>query len=86
MLGSECDSLRMLSVDKNGTPIVIAFEYDGLTSGELHWAYFVVDLLRDLRRTGDPWPEEPLESRPQFDLTGLEATMDAPPAAARSAR
>jgi hypothetical protein len=38
--------------------------------------YFVVDLLRDLHRTGDPWRSGPLEGRPQFDITEIEAAID----------
>ena len=65
-----------LGRDENGRHIVIALEYGGLTLGELHWVYFVVDRLRGLQQTEDPWRTGPLESRPQFDLTEVEAAID----------
>jgi hypothetical protein len=64
-----------LGRDENGRSVVYAFEYGGLTLGRPHWIWFVVDRLRDLRRTGDPWRSGSLESRPQFDLTDIEASV-----------
>jgi hypothetical protein len=65
-----------LGRDKNGRRSVIAFEYGGLTTGRSHWVCFVVDRLRELQRTGDPWRSGPLASRLQFDLTEVEAAVD----------
>jgi hypothetical protein len=65
-----------LGRDENGRLSVIAFEYGGLTLGRAHWVCFAVDRLRGLRRTGDPWRSGPPESRPQFDLTEIEAAVD----------
>ena len=67
---------HVLGRDENGRHIVIAFEYGGLTLGQLHWVYFVVDRLRGLQQTGDPWRSGPLESRPQFNVTEIEAAID----------
>ena len=65
-----------LGRDENGRHIVIAFEYGGLTLGQLHWAYFVVDRLRGLQQTEDPWRTGPLKSRPKFNLTEIEVAID----------
>jgi hypothetical protein len=65
-----------LGRDENGGHTVFAFEYGGLTLGQAHWVCFVVDRLRGLRRTGDPWRSGSLESRPQFDLTEIEVAVD----------
>jgi hypothetical protein len=64
-----------LGRDETGRSIVFAFEYGGLTLGKPHWVWFPVDRLRDLRRTGDPWCSGSLESRPQVDLTDIEAAV-----------
>ena len=60
-----------LGRDENGRRSVLAFEYGGLTLGRPHWVCFVVDRLRELQWTGDPWRSGPRESRPHFDLTEL---------------
>ena len=65
-----------LGRDENGRQSVLAFEYGGLTLGRPHWVCFVVDRLRGLQRTGDPWRSGSPESRPQFDLTEIEAAVD----------
>ena len=65
-----------LGRDENGRHIVIAFEYGGLTLGQPHWVYFVVDRLRGLQQTEDPWRTGPLESRPELNLTEIEAAID----------
>ena len=65
-----------LGRDENGRHIVFAFEYGGLTLGRPHWVWFAVDRLRALRRTGDPWRSGSPESRPQFNLTEVEAAVD----------
>ena len=65
-----------LGRDESGKRSVLAFEYGGLTLGRPHWVCFVVDRLRRLQRTGDPWRTGSLASRPQFDLTELEAAID----------
>jgi hypothetical protein len=65
-----------LGRDKSGRHVVVAFEYGGLTLRRAHWMWFVVDRLRGLQRTGDPWRSSSVESRPQFDLTEIEATVD----------
>jgi hypothetical protein len=65
-----------LGRDKYGRHVVIAFEYGGLTLGRPNWACFVVDRLRGLQRIGDPWPSGSLESRPECDLTEIEAAVD----------
>ena len=66
-----------LGRDETGKRSVFAYEYGGLTLHRPHWVYFVVDRLRALRRTGDPWRTGPLETRPQVDLTEIEAAIDA---------
>jgi hypothetical protein len=66
-----------LGRDENGRYAVLAFEYGGLTLGRTHWAHFVVDRLRRLQLTGDPWRTGSLESRPKFELTEIEAAIDA---------
>ena len=63
-----------LGRDKNGRPIVVALEYGDLS--QVHWVYFVVDRLRGLQSTGDPWFSGSKESRPQFALTEIEAAVD----------
>jgi len=65
-----------LGRDEKGRRSVIAFEYGGLTLGRPNWACFVVDRLRGLQRIEDPWPSGSLESRPECDLTEIEATVD----------
>ena len=65
-----------LGRDENGRHIVIAFEYGGLTLGQQHWVCFVVDRLRGLQQTADPWRTGPLQSRPQSNLTEIEAAID----------
>lgn len=65
-----------LGRDENGECSVLAFEYGGLTLGQPHWVCFVVDRLRGLARTGDPWRSGPLESRPRVALTEIEAAVD----------
>ena len=65
-----------LGRDEKGRHSVIAFEYGGLTLGRPNWACFVVDRLRGLQRIEDPWPSGSLESRPECDLTEIEATVD----------
>jgi hypothetical protein len=62
--------------DENGKRSVFAFEYGGLTLGRPHWVCFVVDRLRGLQRTEDPWRTSSLNSRPQFHLTDIEAAID----------
>jgi hypothetical protein len=64
-----------LGRDEHGRHIVIALEYGGLTLG-LHWVYFVVDRLCGLQQTEDPWRTGPLKSRPKFNLTEIEASID----------
>jgi hypothetical protein len=44
--------------------------------GRSHWVHFAVDRLRRLQLSGDLWRTGPLESRPQFALTEIEATVD----------
>ena len=65
-----------LGRDENGKRSVFAFEYGGLTLGRPHWVCFALDRLRGLQRTRDPWRSGSLESRPQFDLTEIEAAVD----------
>jgi hypothetical protein len=65
-----------LGRDENGRSSVFAFEYGGMTLGRPNWVIFVVDRLRGLRRAGDPWRTGPLESRPRFPLTQIEAAID----------
>lgn|SRR6185312_8171018 len=65
-----------LGRDENGKRSVIAFEYGGLTLGRPHWICLVLDRLRGLKRTGDAWRTGPLNYRPQFDLTEIEAAID----------
>jgi len=65
-----------LGRDEKGRHIVVAFEYGGLTFGRPDWIGFVADRLRSLQRTADPWRSGPLESRPQFDFTEIEAAVD----------
>jgi hypothetical protein len=67
---------HVLGRDKNGRHIVFGFEYGGLTLGKPHWMWFPVDRLRGLRRNADPWCTGSLNSRPQFDLTEIEAAVD----------
>jgi hypothetical protein len=67
---------HVLGRDENGRHSVFAFEYGGLTLGQPHWVYFVVDRLRGLRRTADPWRTGSQESRPQLNLTEILATVD----------
>ena len=65
-----------LGRDENGRYSVFAFEYGGLTLGQPHWVCFLVDRLRGLQRTRDPWCSGSLESRPQLGLTEIEAAID----------
>jgi hypothetical protein len=65
-----------LGRDDTGRRVVFALEYGGLTLGRPHWVWFGVDRLRVLERTGDPWRSGALGSRPQFDLTEIEAAVD----------
>ena len=65
-----------LGRDEKGRRSVIAFEYGGLTLGRPNWACFVVDRLRGLQRIGDPWRSGSPESRPECDLTEIEAAVD----------
>jgi hypothetical protein len=62
--------------DQNDRHSVVAFEYGGMTLGRPHWVCFVVDRLRRLQRTGDPWRTGSLESRPRLELTEMEAAID----------
>jgi hypothetical protein len=65
-----------LGRDRNGRLCVAAFEYGGLTLGQAHWVCFEVDRLRNLQRNRDPWRSGRLDSRPQFDLSEIEAATD----------
>jgi hypothetical protein len=65
-----------LGRDEQGKRSVLAFEYGGMTLGRPHWVFFVVDRLRSLQRTEDPWRTGPLESRPRLNLTEIEAAID----------
>jgi hypothetical protein len=65
-----------LGRDKDGRLSVFAFEYGGLTLGRPHWVCFVVDRLRGLQRTNDPWRSGSRQSRPESDLTEIEAAVD----------
>ena len=65
-----------LGRDENGKRSVFAFEYGGLTVGRPHWVCFAVDRLRGLQLTSDPWRSGSVESRPQLDLTEIEAAVD----------
>jgi hypothetical protein len=65
-----------LGRDDNGKRCVLAFEYGGLTLGRSHWVYFVVDRLRGLQLTRDPWRSGPLRSRLQLALSWIEAAVD----------
>jgi hypothetical protein len=67
---------HVLGRDEDGRHVVLAFEYGGLTLGEAHWMCFAVVRLRGLQRTADPWPSGSLPSRPQFDLTEIEAAVN----------
>ena len=67
---------HVLGRDECGRHIVLAFEYGGLTLGRAHWVCFVVDRLRQLNRTEDPWRSGSLESRPQIDLADIAAAVD----------
>ena len=66
-----------LGRDENGRHVVVGFEYGGMTLGGTQWVCFAVHRLRRLQRTGDPWRSGPLERRPQFYLTEIEAAVDA---------
>jgi hypothetical protein len=68
-----------LGRDENGRHIVFGFEFGGLTVGRAYWVCFAVHRLRGLKRTGDPWRSGTLKSRPQFDLTEIEAAVDDSP-------
>jgi hypothetical protein len=50
-----CFAPHALGRDDTGRHVVVAFEYGGMTLGRPHWACFVVDRLRGLQRTEDPW-------------------------------
>lgn len=65
-----------LGRDGKGRQIVFAFEYGGLTLGTPHWMWFPVDRLRGLQRNADPWCTGSPESRPQYDLSEIEAAVD----------
>ena len=65
-----------LGRDEKGKHSVLAFEYGGLTVGRPHWVCFMVDRLRGLQRTEDPWRSGSRNCRPQFDLTEIEAAVD----------
>jgi len=65
-----------LGRDEKGRRSVIAFEYGGLTLGRPNWVCLVVARLHGLQQTGDPWCSGPLESRPECDLTEIEAAVD----------
>jgi hypothetical protein len=66
-----------LARDRRGRHVVIVFEYGGLTTGRAHWMWFEVDRLHRLQRTEDLWRSGPPEKRPPFDLTEIEAAVDA---------
>ena len=65
-----------LGRDESGRHSVFAFEYGGMTLGRSHWVCFAVDRLRGLQLTSDRWRSGSLESRPQLDLTEIEAAVD----------
>src|SRR3954447_17806818 len=67
---------HVLGRDENGRHMVFAFEYGGLTLGRAHWMCFAVHRLRGLQRTADLWQSGSLASRPQFDLTEIEAAVN----------
>jgi hypothetical protein len=67
---------HVLGRNENGRHMVFAFEYGGLTLGRAHWMCFAVHRLRGLQRTADPWHSGSLMSRPQFDLTEIEAAVN----------
>jgi hypothetical protein len=67
---------NLLGRDKQGTQIVIAFEYGGMTMGRPNWVGFEVHRLHGLQRVSDRWRNGSRESARHFDLTEIEATVD----------
>jgi hypothetical protein len=65
-----------LGRDENARHIVFAFEHGGGPGQASLW--FPVDRLHGLQRNADPWCTGSPESRPQSDLSEIEAAVDDP--------
>jgi hypothetical protein len=68
---------HVLGRDGCGRHVVLALEYGGLTLGRPHWVSFALHRLRGLQRAeDDPWRSGPVDSRPQLNLTKIDAAVD----------